>query len=704
MNPVVMTIVLVVGWFAFFWSTWLRFRILVKMQPEQRLDRLFERTKRTILYAMGQKRMPRYPVAGITHMLIFWGFCVLLVRSIILWGRGYSEPFCLWILCDNWLGKLYGIGKDLFIIAVFSAATVAIINRFVNRKTTASRMSHSFEAYLILFIIWIMMAADVVYDWANLIHHARTADVAVHFTLVEPLGSILAGVFPARGLETGTLDILRHAGFWTHSGLVLIFLNILPYTKHFHVITAIPNVFLQNLEPEGRLKPIENIYDQEEYGISTIDKMSWKSVLDLYTCTECGRCSDICPAWTTGKLLSPKQLTVDLRDHLYHNMEDFIGYTEPGRIPDLMKEDGENHGTEGAEEKEGSGRESHPIDTALIPEIIKPEVVWACTTCRACEDVCPVFITYVDKIVDMRRHLVLELGEIPGELATALGGLESNSNPWNLSSMDRSEWAEGLDVPRAADNPRAEYLLWIGCAPSYDDRAKKVARAMIKLLEKAGVKYAILGNEEKCTGDIARRAGNEALFEELAKENIETIDKYGIKRIITMCPHCYNTIANEYPDYGGNYLVMTHAEILLSLIKEEKLKLKGKSGKQKVVYHDSCYLGRYNNIYDQPREVLESIKGLELVECERNLNKGLCCGAGGAQAFKEEEEAREDAGRIKSRVNNRRIEQLAETGAETIATACPFCMLMLTDGLKAKDLDEKIKQLDIAEILLGDIE
>lgn len=692
MNPVAMTIILIVGWLAFFWSSWLKFRILLKMQPEPRFDRPYERTKRTIIFALGQARMARYFTAGVSHMLIFWGFLLLLLRSLMLWGRGYSESFCLWILCDNTTGKLYALFKDLFIIVVFLAATVAIINRLVNRKGSASRMTHTFEAYLILFIIWVMMVFDGLYDWANVVYHAKTAGEAIQFIWIEPMGSCFAGLWSAQNLQAGTVNILRHVGFWGHSALVLIFLNILPYTKHFHVITAIPNVFLQNLDPPGRLKPIENIYDQEEYGLSTVEKLSWKSVLDLYTCTECGRCSDNCPAWTTGKLLSPKQLIVDLRNHLYHNMETFIGYDEPKRVPDLMKSDGN-----------GESGESHPDqETPLVPEVVNEEVVWGCTSCRACEDVCPVFITCVDKIVDMRRHLVLERGEIPGELATALHGLESNSNPWNLSAMDRAAWAEGLDVPLISDNPRIEYLLWIGCAPAYDDRSKKVAKAMVKLLRKADVKFAILGEEENCTGDLARRAGNEALFEELAKMNIETLDKYGIKRIITMCPHCYNTIANEYPDFGGNYLVLTHGEFLISLIRDGKLKPNGKSGgeKTKIVYHDSCYLGRYNEIYDEPRAVLEAIPGAELVECERNRNKGLCCGAGGAHAFKEEEPARKDAGETADRVNTRRIAQLLETGADVIATACPYCMMMLTDGLKAKDLDEKIGQEDIAELLL----
>ena len=695
MNPVAITLLLIVGWLSFFWSAWLKLRVMARGLPEPRFDRLYERTKRTLIHAFGQARMPRYLVSGATHMLIFWGFLVLLLHTIVLWGRGYSESFCLWTFCDTTPGRLYAVVKDAFVIAVFAAATIALVNRLVNRKGSASRMTHTAEAYIILLIIWTMMAADTVYDWADVLHRARVSGGPAAFSWAEPIGSWLAVRFPADGMTDRTVDVFRQAGFWGHSTLVLIFLNILPYTKHFHIITAIPNVFLQNLDPPGRLKPIEDIYEQETYGLRTVGRLSWKSMLDLYTCTECGRCSDNCPAWTTGKLLSPKQLTIDLRRHLDRGLEAMIGYGEPARVPDLEAP------AAGAPGREDPGTHEAP----LVPGVVKEEVVWGCTTCRACEEACPVFISYVDKIVDLRRHLVLERGEVPGGLAKALHGLETNSNPWNLSALDRAAWGEGLDVPLVADTPRVEVLLWIGCAPSFDDRARKVARAMVQLLRKADVKFATLGNEEHCTGDLARRAGNEALFEELARSNIETLDKHGIKRIVTICPHCYNTLANEYPDFGGNYLVLSHAELLLSLIGQGKLR-PGKAveaARRKIVFHDPCYLGRTNDIYDEPRAVLRSIPGVEIVECERSRARSMCCGAGGTHAFKEEEPAREGAKDIAGRVNARRVTQLLDTGAETIATACPYCMLMLTDGLKAGAMEEKIRQEDIAEILLRSI-
>jgi len=336
---------------------------------------------------------------------------------------------------------------------------------------------------------------------------------------------------------------------------------------------------------------------------------------------------------------------------------------------------------------------SEPID--LVGQVIHPDVLWACTTCRACEEMCPVMISYVDKIVDMRRNLVMIKGELPLEVQNALSGIEANGNPWNLAQIDRGNWAEGLDIPTMSDYPQAPVLYWVGCAASYDDRAKKIARSTAKLLKAAGVDFAILGQEETCTGDPARRAGSEYIFTMLAEQNVSTLNGYheqgGIKQIVTACPHCFNTILNEYPDFGGKYEVVHHSDFLLGLVAEKKL-FPRQRVEGKVVFHDSCYLGRYNDVYEQPRQVLASIPGLELVEAkEANRAKGLCCGAGGMQMFMEEQN--------KDRMNNRRTLQLIDTGAKTIATACPFCTTMIGDGLKAFDKENEIAQLDIAEVL-----
>ena len=549
------------------------------------------------------------------------------------------------------------------------------------------RMTLSTEGLVILGIIIVMMGADILYDGASLVQNARALSAPTSFLVCEPAGSIAAGTLD--GMSNGSLTFLKHLGFWTHSFLVLLFLNLLPYSKHFHVITGIPNVYTQQLEPPGKLPNLEDIEGklerEETLGIKRIDQFSRKSILDFYTCTECGRCSDFCPATKTGKKLSPKHFVLDLRDFLYKHEDALVA----------AKAKGDSTPSEPGGQATGDDNvPEHQKD--LVDGVIDPEVLWACTTCRACEQECPVFITFVDKIVDMRRYLVQERAEFPSELQSAFRGLESNGNPWSFPADDRGKWAEGLDIKTLVEHPEAEVLFWIGCAPSYDERAKKVTRATAQLMTKAGVDFAILGNEETCTGDPARRAGNEYLFQMFARQNVETLNGHGVekKKIVTCCPHCFNTLLNEYPDFGGRYEVIHHTTFLAELIKQGKLK-PTKSVQKRVVYHDSCYLGRYNEVYDAPREVLRSIPGLTVLEPEETRDRGMCCGAGGAQMFKEEEPGDE-------RVNVLRTKQLLDTKPDAISSACPFCMRMLTDGLASHDREE-IPQLDIAEMLLESV-
>jgi len=523
------------------------------------------------------------------------------------------------------------------------------------------------------------MASDIIYDGASAVRAAITIGTAsesartVHFDIWEPAGSLTALAIAPMDLSDGALNVVRHAGFWTHSLLVLVFLNLLPYSKHFHIITAIPNVYLQSLDPPGKLRTTEDLEGkverEETLGIARIEQFSWKSMLDFYTCTECGRCTDFCPASNTGKLLSPKQFTIDLRDHLY---------ASDGQLTGSGDGSGKGNGTQGS----------------LVGGVINPEVVWACTTCRACEQECPVFIGYVDKFIDLRRHLVQESGEMPQELATAFRGLETSGNPWNLPASQRTEWMEGLDVPLISDRPDAQWLLWVGCAPAYDEKARKIARATAQLLNRAGVDYAVLGGDEQCTGDPARRAGNEFLYQMLAQANVEVLSGLEVKRIITICPHCFNTLKHEYGDFGGRFEVVHHSDLLARLVSEGKLQ-PTKRVDAKIVYHDACYLGRYNDVYESPRQVLSRIPGVTLVEAAESRDRGMCCGAGGAQFFKEEEPGSD-------RVNYVRTDQLAATGANVVASACPFCMRMLTDGLAARDRED-VRQMDIAEVLLESV-
>lgn len=681
-----MTILLVAGWGFFAYSIRRRWKLMMVGVPDARFDQPGKRIGLTIRYALVQLRMQRYPLAGMAHMLIFSGFAVLLLRTLILWGRGYDESFSFWIFgSEQWLGQAYSFFKDVFAVLVILGTLVFVYYRVIKRL---GRMSLSTEGLVILGIILMMMFADIFYDGASLVQKARTASVVTPYLICEPAGSVAA--LSLQGLSDDQLNIIKHLGFWTHSALVLIFLNLLPYSKHFHIITAIPNVYTQSLHPPGRLPNLEDIEGklerEETLGIKRIDQFSWKGILDFYTCTECGRCSDFCPATKTGKKLSPKHFTLDLRDFLYKHENALVA----------EKANGNRQQTE--PRPSGSGQENetpeHNID--LVNSVIDPEVLWACTTCRACEQECPVFITFVDKIVDMRRYLVQERGEFPNELQTAFRGLESSANPWGFPASDRANWADGLGVKTLAEHPEAEIIFWVGCAPSFDHRAKKVSRATARLMQLAGVDFAILGQEEQCTGDPARRAGNEYLFQMFANQNVETLNQYGAekKKIVTTCPHCFNTLLNEYPDFGGRYEVIHHSTFLAELIQQGKLKPTRPINK-KVVYHDSCYLGRYNEVYDAPRDALRSIPGLTVLEPKETRDRGMCCGAGGAQMFKEEESGDE-------RVNIVRTQQLLDTNPDAVSSACPFCMRMLTDGLAGKDREE-VPQLDIAELLLESV-
>jgi Fe-S oxidoreductase len=698
MNPPLMLLILLstLGFFA--WSTARRLGLLVAANPEARFsiagDALSKRIMNTLVYAFGQKKMPYYPWAGIAHIFIFFGFQVLLLRVLMLWGRGFDESFDFFglLALNNPFGILYNLIKEAFGVLVIAGCSVFFYYRIVDKQ---KRMTLGVEGLVILGIITVMMLGDMLYDGAHLALDARAVQGSVHFSAVEPVGSLWGIVLGALALPETVLRVLMHVGFWTHATLPLIFLNLLPYSKHFHVLTAIPNVFATHL-PQTKLpttSDLEGKVEREEpIGFAKITDLSWKDVLDLYTCTECGRCSDNCPAYTTDKKLSPKHVTLALRDHLYAT-ESQVLYK--GTSAETKPEDmGEMH-------REEMHHADPPKDAyftpnqivELVPNVLDPDVVWACTTCRACEEQCPVMISYVDKFIQMRRNLVMMKNEFPAELMKPFNGIETNGNPWNMSAMDRANWSDGLDAPLMADNKGADVLYWVGCAASYDDRAKKIARATVQLLQHAGVNFAILGTEETCTGDPARRAGNEFLFQMVAQQNVETLKGYEVekKKIVTTCPHCFNTLANEYPDFGGHYEVVHHSVYLNDLVTQGKLVPKNRS-EESVVFHDSCYLGRYNDVYDAPRDLLKSIPGMQLTEVNYwNKNKGLCCGAGGAQMFMEEQNEK--------RVNVKRTLQLLETGAKTIASACPFCMTMLTDGLKAQEKEESIKQLDIAEIL-----
>jgi Fe-S oxidoreductase len=706
MNPIGMTILLAATLGLFAWSMRRRWRLMMTAGAAARpFDRVGERIGRVLTYVIGQKRMVRYPLAGAAHIVIFYGFIVLLLNSLILFARGYSAGFDFWIFgMDNPLGAAYAFSRDLFTLLVILGTLVFFYYRLVARP---GRMTLGFEGLLILGIIFVMMVADFVYEGAEIVFHREA--LGGLFQPATPFASLTA--MALSGLPVGLLGFLWHAGFWAHAALVLIFLNILPYGKHFHIITVLPNVYLQDLAPRGRLAPIDDIEGrlerEETLGIRTAGDLSWKSVLDLYTCTECGRCSDHCPAARTGKKLSPKHLTLDLRDHMIRNERALFASSHEATKPRSHEGGDGAAGQSQAAQSDGNGngnrtlgfmnRDGTPDETGgnLSPGWIDPEVLWACTTCGACEQECPVFISYIDKIVGLRRNLVMEQGEFPAQLQTAFRGLETVGNPYSFANEQRADWAAGLDIPLRGDKPDADVLYWVGCAPSFDDRSRKIARATALLLKQAGVDFAILGPEEQCTGDPARRAGNEYLFQTLAQANVETLNGYNVRKIVTTCPHCFNTLANEYPDFGGRYEVIHHSQFLARLVREGRLKATHRV-EGKVAYHDACYLGRHNDIYESPRDVLRAIPGVELVEPAESRDRGMCCGAGGAQMWKEEE----PTSREKVNRTNQLLTVLPVNGqSRTIASACPFCLTMLTDGLRDQGHDD-VAQLDVAELLL----
>ncbi len=672
MNWIAMTLLLAVSLTGFAYSASRRWRLmLVAKRPENRTDQIGQRLWGVLMYVFAQKRMVRYPLAGWAHIIVFFGFLVLLLNSLILWGRGYVPDFNFWVFGPHQpLGAIYALLRDIFTFLVIVGVLIFFYNRVIARL---SRLTLNFEGLLILTIIFTMMIADLVYEGVELNREQAG------FRAGMPFASITAAILSP--LPAGAQNVLWQVGFWAHSALVLIFLNLLPYGKHFHVLTVLPNVLTRRLTPLGHLSPITDIEGrlerEETLGVKRIQDFSWKDVLDFYTCTECGRCTDNCPANNTGKLLSPKHLINNLRDHLYSRAGELIGSSR--RQPPAEQP------------ASGAAEQDHP----LVPDCIKPEVLWACTSCAACEEECPVFISFIDKIVDMRRNLVMERGELPEQLQTAFRGLETAGNPYSYPNERRAEWAEGLDVPLMADQPDVEMLYWVGCAASFDDRSRKIARALAQLLKTAGVRFAILGPEEQCNGDPARRAGNEYLFQTLAAANIETLNRYKVKKIVTACPHCYNTLRNEYPDFGGRYEVLHHVTLLAELIRTGRLTPQ-RPVDARVVYHDACYLGRHNGLYEPPRQVLRAIPGLCLLEADQTRDRGMCCGAGGAQMWKEEEPGH-------ARVNHTRLRQLMTAlppaGADRgIASACPFCKTMLTDALGAEG-HENVLQLDIAELL-----
>ncbi len=508
----------------------------------------------------------------------------------------------------------------------------------------------------------------------------------------RPFTTLTAAALQGLGLTAtaGVTAFVHDAAWWLHVLTILSFLVYIVYSKHLHLVTAPFNVFFYELDPKGALplvKDIEGRIEREEpLGAAQITDLGRKDIVDLYTCTECGRCQDACPAWDTDKPLSPKKLILDLQQHVLM----------AGPVLVAQRANGNGHTAQGEAAGSGVTAVQSMIEMARAPlagGVIMDETLWSCTTCRACMQACPVFIEHVPKIVDMRRNLVMQEGRMPDEMARTFRNLEQHGNPWQFNNSQRAKWAEGLGIPEIEDVEDVsglEVVWWVGCLGSFDQRNQKISRALAAVFQQANVRFAIMGKSESCCGDPARRAGNEYLYQVMAQGNIDMLNELKVTKIVTACPHCFNTLKNEYAQLGGNYEVVHHAEFIDGLIKAGRLKL-GKAVEQVITYHDPCYLGRYNDVYDPPRAVLEAIPGVKLVEMERSRETARCCGGGGGRMWLEEHVGR--------RMNQNRIIDVQQTGAHTLAAACPFCTSMFVDGIKGRDAEDSLALQDVAELV-----
>lgn len=645
-----------------------RYQIWKLGAPENRFDQIGKRLKNFFVYGIGQKKVLREFFPGFMHASILWGFIILTITTATITLKEdlffdiFYGPFylLLTLLCD-----VFGL---FIIIGTF----MALYRRYIVKPERLDSSPDDLYSILLIFAIVIT---------GFLAEGLRIAGMAMQgspdlWAIWSPVGLVFSYLFTDLSMDGMAIT---HQVIWiVHMVLAFGFIAYLPYSKLSHILTSSLNQYFSTLEPVGKLSDI-NFEDEslEQFGAAKLEDFTWKQLFDSEACIRCGRCQDNCPAHLTQKPLSPKKLVQDIKAH--------IDEKAPAMLAEKVKTDGL---TEGQAEAAAT---AEAIQTRnLIGDVIEEDAIWACTTCRSCSEQCPVMVEHVPKIIDMRRNQVLMESSFPAEVQATFRNMENNSNPWGIGWATRADWAKDLGVKTVAQDAAVDVVFWPGCAGAFDDRNKKVAVAMVKILQAAGENFAILGTEEQCCGDSARRIGNEYLFQTLAQGNIEIWKNYGIKKIVTSCPHCFNTFKNEYPQFGSEVEIIHHTEYIAQLLDEGKLELKGDT-KQKITYHDSCYLGRYNEIYDQPRQIMKAIPGLQVEEMSRAFEKSFCCGAGGGRMWMEEH--------LGSRINEVRTDGALETGADIIATGCPFCLTMMEDGVKVREKVETVKTVDLAELV-----
>jgi len=629
----------------FAYGMWRRVQLWRAGGPEDRLDRIPERLRLVAKHALGQVRVLAQAYPGVMHATMFWGFLALFIGTVLAtidWD--ITLPLFDYKLLKGDFYLAYELTLDLFGFFFVVGLGMAVWRRFVVRPHRIDPTARFANVLALLFVINVT---------GFVLEACRLAAVQPWWGPWSPVGWALGQAMLGVGMTEGALRA-THLGVWLfHAVISLFFVAIIPYSYFHHMLTTPVNIFFSKLRPRGEIPAIANIEEAESLGISKLEEFSWKRRLDFDACVECGRCQAVCPAYLAGSALSPKRVIVKLKRHLHGEM--------PGPI----------HGS-----------------------LIQPDELWACTTCMACVEECPSFIDIVDTIIDLRRYLALSEGALPSTAPQSLQNIQRAGNPWGLPAAERLAWAEGLDVPLLEPDKEVEYLYWVGCSASYDKRNQAIARSVVRILKRAGVSFGVMA-EERCHGEVARRLGEEYLYQTVQQENVEAINRYRFRKVVTHCPHCFNTIRNEFPQFGGTYEVLHHSQVIQELIAAGRITPTRRLDAT-VVFHDSCYLGRYNGIMEAPRQVARAVPGLRVIDPPRARERGLCCGGGGGHMWMEVP--------AEKRVNVIRTEELLETGARVAGTACPFCLAMVDLGRKVKEAEERLDVKDVSELVAESLE
>lgn len=660
MSPLGISLLMLLAFAGFGWGLWRKGAIMAALQPEVRWDQPGQRLLSVLRNGLLQQRMvQREWKPGVMHAVIFLGFMSLLLRKLQLITIGYDESFAF----APWFGGPFSAFKDAVEVAVTLAVLYGFWRRFVLKP---ARLEPNREAVLVLSLILAIMLTDFAFDGFRFALLAGSYPDIAHERDWAFVGGAVAAAL--QGLPAGTLQAGYHAFYWVQLAVVFSFLVLLPLGEHFHIVTALPALFFRRGEPANRVPSVDmdklmEATDEADMkaGVATARDLSWKEGLDVFTCTECGRCKDACPTFLTGKPLSMKGFNDSVKHHLVEQRAALTGADAKAELP------------------------------ALLGPVIADDTLWACTSCGYCEAACPIELEHLPRVFRMRQHQVMIAGEFPHELKKVFEAYEAQGNPWGLDAGQRGDWAQGLDVPRvrsAEDMAGLDWLFYVGSAMSFDPRGQKIARAFVTILQRAGVRFGMLGADEGSTGECARRAGNEMLYQQLTTALVGTLNERGVKRILTCDPHALNSLRNEAPEFGGHYEVVHHTQFIAELLAQGRLQVK--AGLQRVVFHDPCYLGRHNGEFDAPRDVLKRLCSDAPLEMALNREKAMCCGAGGGRMWMEET--------IGTRINVLRVKQALEVQPQTIATACPYCAVMVGDGLGAVD-GATAQSRDIAELV-----